>query len=192
MTDEKARSGHSDTKNMDVILTAQRDDEIFDVVNPLDEVTGQATRKEVHRRRLLHRSVHALVFGADGRVFLQKRSLLKDSSPGKWDASCSGHVDGGESYDVAVVRELFEEIGLVVTPESGLRRLFKVDACAETGWEFVWVYRLRGEGPFTLHPAEIESGEWFTTAELTRAMAERPKEFTGPVRLLWPRVLANG
>ncbi len=175
---------------MDVILTAQRDDEIFDVVNDRDEVTGQATRKEVHRRRWFHRSVHAVVFGTDGRVFLQKRSLLKDSSPGKWDASCSGHVDGGEHYDGAVVRELAEEIGLVVTPDSGLRRLFKVEACAETGWEFVWVYRLRGDGPFTLHPAEIESGDWFTTAEVTRALAERPKEFTGPFRLLWPKVLA--
>lgn len=175
---------------MSLQLTAQRDDEIFDVVNDRDEVTGQCTRKEVHKQKLMHRSVHALVFGADGRVFLQKRSMLKDSSPGKWDASCSGHVDGGENYDVAVVRELGEEIGLVVSEASGLERLFKIDACVDTGWEFVWVYRLKSDGPFTLHPAEIERGDWYEPAVLTQAMAERPKEFTRPFRLIWPRVLA--
>lgn len=173
---------------MSIQLTAQRDDEVFDVVNDRDEVTGQSTRKEVHRLRLMHRSVHALVFGRDGRVFLQKRSMLKDSSPGKWDASCSGHVDGGEDYDVAVVRELGEEIGLAVTPASGLERLFKIDACVDTGWEFVWVYRLKSDGPFTLHPAEIERGDWYEPEALTRAMEERPKEFTRPFRLIWPRV----
>ncbi|CAM2907655.1 NUDIX hydrolase [Rariglobus hedericola] len=175
---------------MDLILTAQRDDEIFDVVNDRDEVTGQSTRKEVHRQRLMHRSIHALVFGGDGRVFLQKRSMLKDSSPGKWDASCSGHVDGGEHYDAAVVRELGEEIGLVVTPEHGLEPLFKLPPSLDTGWEFVWVYRLRSEGPFVLHPAEIERGDWFTADDITRGMAERPLEFTRPFRLIWPRVRA--
>ncbi|MFA6960287.1 MAG: NUDIX domain-containing protein [Opitutaceae bacterium] len=169
-------------------LTAQRDDEVFDVVNDRDEVIGQSTRKEVHRQKLRHRSVHAIAFGTDGRVFLQKRSMLKDSSPGKWDASCSGHVDGGENYDAAVVRELGEEIGLSVLPEHRLERLFKLEACAKTGWEFVWVYRLNSDGPFVLHPAEIERGEWFTVEEVTQGMEERPREFTGPFKYLWPRV----
>lgn len=175
---------------MDPLPTAQRDDELFDVVNDRDEVTGQATRKAVHRERLLHRAVHALAFDREGRVFLQKRSLLKDTSPGCWDSSCSGHLDSGEPYDIAVVRELEEEIGLVVTPEHGLTPLFKLSACADTGWEFVWVYRLSAEGPFVLHPAEIERGEWFATDEVTRGIAERPREFTRSFRYLWPQVLA--
>jgi len=174
---------------MDVVLTAQRDDEIFDVVNDRDEVTGQATRKEVHKRRLLHRAVHALAFGRDGRVFLQKRSMLKDTSPGCWDSSCSGHLDSGEPYETAVVRELGEEIGLTVAPEHGLEPLFKLDACAETGWEFVWIYQLKSDGPFVLHPAEIDHGEWFSTAEVTRGIAERPREFTRAFKYVWPRVL---
>lgn len=175
---------------MHVILTAQRDDEIFDVVNDRDEVTGQATRKEVHRQKLLHRAVHALAFGCDGRVFLQKRSMLKDTSPGCWDSSCSGHLDSGEAYDAAVVRELGEEIGLIVTAAHGLVPLFKVDSCADTGWEFVWVYQLKTDGPFVLHPAEVERGEWFSVAEVTRGIEERPREFTRAFKYLWPQVLA--
>ena len=171
-------------------LTAQRDDEIFDVVNQFDEVTGQATRKDVHQQRLSHRAVHALAFGADGRIFLQKRSLRKDTSPGCWDSSCSGHLDSGESYDSAVVREVAEEIGLHIGPEHGLEPLFKLDACRDTGREFVWVYRLRSEGPFVLHPGEIERGDWFSVAEVNTAIAERPMEFTRSFKYIWPRVLA--
>ena len=177
---------------MDALLTAQRQDEIFDVVNDRDEVTGQATRREVHKQKLRHRSIHAIVFGSDGRVFLQKRSMLKDSSPGRWDASCSGHLNSGEDYDTAVVRELEEEIGLTVSEASGLERLFKLEAGVETGWEFVWIYRLKSDGPCVLHPAEIERGDWFTTEEVTRGMAQRPKEFTKPFRVIWARVMAGG
>ncbi|MDF3059496.1 MAG: hydrolase [Rariglobus sp.] len=175
---------------MDLIPIAQRDDEIFDVVNDRDEVTGQAMRKDVHRQRLRHRAVHALAFGGDGRVFLQKRSMLKDTAPGRWDSSCSGHLDTGEGYDAAVVRELAEEIGLAVTAGHGLVPLFKLAACVETGWEFVWVYRLKSDGPFVLHPAEIERGEWFSVEEVTKGLTERPREFTRAFSYIWPRVLA--
>jgi isopentenyldiphosphate isomerase len=162
---------------------AQRQDESFDIVDARDLVIGQATRGEVHANGLWHRAVHVLVFNAAGNVFLQKRSLAKDSSPGCWDSSCSGHLDAGESYDAAAVRELQEEIGLSVAAPP--ERWFRLGACAQTGWEFVWVYRHASEGPFDLHPAEIERGEWFAPGAITRALAERPAEFTPAFRLVW-------
>src|SRR5580700_4178726 len=137
-------------------------EEIFDVVNERDEVVGQNTRREVHRLGLTHRAVHVLVFNKRGEVFLQKRSMAKDCFPGAWDSSASGHVDSGEDYDACAVRELREELGLVI--ETAPSRLFKIAACAETGQEFCWVYRLASEGPFVLHPEEIERGDWFTPA----------------------------
>ena len=87
-------------------------EEIFDVVNDRDEVIGQAPRREVHRTGLKHRAVHVLVFNARGEIFLQKRSMSKDTFPGAWDSSASGHLDSGEAYDACAVRELREEIGL--------------------------------------------------------------------------------
>src|SRR5580692_2637126 len=102
-------------------------DELFDIVNARDEIIGRAPRHEVHARGLWHRAVHVLVFNARGEVFLQKRSVLKDTAKGKWDSSSSGHVDTGETYDACAVRELREEIGLTVTQTP--RRVFKVDAC---------------------------------------------------------------
>jgi isopentenyldiphosphate isomerase len=163
-------------------------EEIFDVVNARDEVIGQAPRREVHARGLWHRAVHVLVFNARGEIFLQKRSLKKDIAGGKWDSSTSGHVDTGEDYDATAVRELHEEIGLVVSQTP--QRLFKMDACAETGWEFCWIYRCAAEGPFTLHPDEIETGAWFAPDFVTQWVDTRPDEFASCFVRLWKQLPA--
>ena len=163
-------------------------EEIFDVVNERDEVVGQNTRREVHRLGLKHRAVHVLVFNSRGETFLQKRSMTKDREPGKWDSSSSGHVDSGEDYDACAVRELREEIGL--TAAQAPARLFKIAACPETDAEFVWVYRCQAEGPFQLHPDEIERGGWFAPEKITHWIAEKPGDFAGAFRLIWGKYLA--
>src|SRR3954454_11229811 len=114
-------------------------EEWFDVVNERDEVIGRELRRIVHASGLWHRAVHVLVFDGARRVFLQKRSMLKDLSPGLWDSSCSGHLDAGEDYDAAAARELAEEIGVRLEPGNAPTRWFRIEACEQTGWEFVWV-----------------------------------------------------
>jgi isopentenyl-diphosphate Delta-isomerase len=163
---------------------AQSPDELFDVVDEQDRVIGRARRADVHAQRLRHRAVHVLCFDEAGRVFLQRRSLLKDSAPGKWCASCSGHLDAGEDYGAAALRELAEEIGVVVEP-AALQPWLSLGACRETGMEFVRVYRVRHAGPFTLHPAEIMDGAWFERASVDAALLERPRDFAGAFRHIW-------
>ena len=173
-------------------------DEWFDVVNERDEPIRRETRRVVHATGLWHRAVHILVFDVAGRVFLQKRSMEKDLSPGLWDSSCSGHVDAGEDYDFAAGRELGEEIGISLPqsagsgPATGERpaRWFRIEACEQTGWEFVWVYRLRHDGPLTLDPREIQYGEWVAPVEITARVAARAGEFCPSFKLLWPQVAA--
>jgi isopentenyl-diphosphate delta-isomerase type 1 len=160
-------------------------EEIFDVVNGRDEIIGQAPRSEVHRRKLNHRAVHVLVFNARGELFLQKRSMMKDCFPGVWDSSASGHLDQGEGYDACALREVREELGVQLAEVP--KRLFKVDACGETGHEFVWVYQCQREGPFTLHPEEIEGGGWFAPEAVSQWMREKPSEFASGLVLIWRR-----
>ena len=161
-------------------------EEFFDVVNERDEVAGRASRSEVHRRGLLHRAVHVLVFNSRGEIFLQKRSMTKDSHPGAWDSSASGHVDSGEDYDPCAVREVWEEIGLKLN--SPPERIMRIEACADTDQEFLWVYRCESEGPFTLHPEEIERGDWFAPDEVSRRVTESPQEFAPAFVLIWKRL----
>jgi isopentenyldiphosphate isomerase len=158
-------------------------EEIFDIVNERDEVIGQAPRKEVHARGLWHRAIHVLVFNSRGEIFLQKRSLKKDIAAGKWDSSSSGHLDTGEDYDACAVRELSEELGLKLAQPP--QRLFKIEACQETGWEFCWIYRGASDGPFILHPEEIETGDWFTPEAVSKWVAEKPRDFASAFLLIW-------
>ena len=165
---------------------AQNLEELFDVVDESDRVTGQLPRREVHRLKLRHRAVHLLVVNRAGGVFLHQRSMQKDLFPGVWDSSAAGHVGAGEDYDGTARRELEEELGC--RPELPPQRLFKIEAREETGLEFVWVYRVEAEGPFILQADEIESGDWFSVEEIDRWLAERPAELAPAFLFIWPRV----
>ena len=79
-------------------------DEFLDIVDQSDNVIGQSRRSDVHKRGLLHRSIHLLVFNDSGELLMQKRSMKKDESPGKWCSSVAGHLDSGEAYDDCLIR----------------------------------------------------------------------------------------
>jgi isopentenyldiphosphate isomerase len=89
--------------------------ELLDVVDANDRVTGVRTRGEVHSLGLMHRSVHILIFNSKGEMFIQKRSMTKDNNPGLWDSSAADHLDCGEDYLDCATRELAEELGVVTT-----------------------------------------------------------------------------
>lgn len=158
-------------------------EDIFDVVNERDEVIGRERRSIVHQTGLRHRAVHVLIFNAKGEVFLQKRSMLKDTHPGTWDSSSSGHLDCGEDYDACALREVREELGVQLASQPD--RLLKLDACEATGQEFVWVYRCSHEGPFQLQAEEIETGAWFSPQRIDAWIAERPRDFAPAFVHIW-------
>lgn len=162
--------------------------EIFDVVDALDRVIGQAPRSQVHARKWLHRAVHILVRNSQGDVYLQKRSMKKDLLPGVWTTSASGHVDSGESYDIAAVRELREELGIDSGTPCRLQFLFKHAACRYTGQEFIQVYEIIWDGEVTIDPEEIDYGQWLTPDALDEAIRENRRAYAPSFRLIWGRV----
>ncbi len=173
------------------ISVGQDLDELFDVVDELDRAIGRAPRREVHARGLRHRAVHVFVVNRAGEVFLHQRSLTKDTFPGLWNSSCAGHVGAGDDYDETASRELEEELGCGATAprlQKPPERLFKVEARAETGEEFVWVYRAESDGPFALNAAEIQRGGWFTRETIDAWVARAPEEFAASFGFLWPQV----
>ena len=164
--------------------------ELFNIVNEQDQVIGTLPRAVVHARNLLHRSVYGIVINSSGEIFLQFRAASKDSSPCKWDYSVSGHVDAGENYEQAIVRETKEELGLTLNAVPP--RLFKLLASPESEYEFSWIYKIRDNGPFVLDPEEASTGCWFTVDEINQGVRERSHEFATSFILIWKKFISDG
>jgi len=163
--------------------------EIFDIVDEHDEVIGSASREEVHRKGLKHRSVHLLVFNRKGEVLLQKRSMQKDTFPDTWDSTVSGHVDSGEDYDQSVIRESIEEMGIEF--DSVPEKMFKITACEETGQEFCWIYRHHHDGPFFPNEDEISEARWFSPEELENLPLQDSSIFSPAFSLIWRMLMRD-
>jgi isopentenyldiphosphate isomerase len=87
-------------------------DELLDIVNDEDIVTGQKTRSTAHQLGLQHRGVHVFLFTPDGKMLVQKRSADRTASPSALDCSVSEHVKAGESYLDSAIRGMKEEMGV--------------------------------------------------------------------------------
>ncbi|MBK1835248.1 16S rRNA (adenine(1518)-N(6)/adenine(1519)-N(6))-dimethyltransferase RsmA [Roseibacillus ishigakijimensis] len=163
---------------------AQSDDEVFDVVDEQNIVTGQATRAEVHEKNLLHRAVHVLVVNGKSEVLLQQRSRLKDQQPGKWGSSAAGHLDAGEDYEACARRELGEELG-IETEDLPLKLVGEIPASEENGWEFIQLYVTVYSGVLRFPANEVEAVEWLGQEALRQWLRARPEDFSGGFKECW-------
>lgn len=140
--------------------------EIFDLVDIDDNVIGKISRSAAHGNpELIHRVAHVLVFNSRGQLYLQKRAADKDVQPGKWDTSVGGHVDSGESYLQAAVRETREELGITAEPGE-FEFLYKYMHENSYETEYVSTYRLVWNGAVNIQESEIEEGRFWTIAEI--------------------------
>ena len=157
-------------------------DEIFDVVDSEDLIIGKASRVQVHNNQLMHRSVHILVFNSTGSLFLQKRAMIKDESPGLWDSSAAGHVESGEDYISCAKRELNEELSL-----SGVQldEVLSIPAQSTTFWEHVRVYKCVTDNKICINKDEISEGKFMKLSEVRALMQLNPKIHTSTFNLIY-------
>ncbi|MBT8393566.1 MAG: NUDIX domain-containing protein [Bacteroidia bacterium] len=88
-------------------------DEYIDIVTETGKPTGKkALKSEAHKHGWWHNTIHLWLYTLNGEILLQQRSHKKSIFPLLWDVSAAGHIDAGESYISAAVRETEEELGL--------------------------------------------------------------------------------
>jgi isopentenyl-diphosphate delta-isomerase type 1 len=161
-----------------IMSTTDNQDEIFDVVDENDNVIGQATREECNSNpNIIHRAVFVLVHNSKNQILWQKRSYRKDTAPGKWVTSVSGHVDSGEDYRDAAIRETKEELGIDVDVEFLGKFLYQY----QKENEYSSIFRAFSNGPFYYNREEIETIKFMTIDELWRKETEGEIELSKAV-----------
>lgn len=128
-------------------------EELFVVVNKSDKIIGYSSRYECHHNKnLIHRAVGVIIYNDKGQILLQKRSKNKDLMPGYYTVSASGHVDKGETYKQAALRELNEELG--IQTKLTKKRKFLLDMEEET--EMDCIFTAHYNGPFYPNKHEVD------------------------------------
>jgi len=159
--------------------------ELIDVCDSEGNYTGETLpRSEVHRCGFWHRTAHVQVFDFRGRTLFQLRSKEKETFPGKLDISSAGHVSSGEDIVAAALRELEEELGLVI---DGSRLEYVDDFASDEPMEggvdreiqslFILVITESEMEALKPQEGEVDGLEWFTGDELARALREEPERF---------------
>src|SRR5258708_11290820 len=90
-------------------------DRLLDIVDNKDIIMGSRSRAEIHRLGLLHREIHVWMFDENRNIFFQKRGLPVSMS-GLFDATAGGHINKGEDYLDAAIRETKEETSITISP----------------------------------------------------------------------------
>lgn len=141
--------------------------DIMELIQIVDE-NGNFTeeimdKEEAHNKNLLHNEVACFIINDKSQVLLQKRSPNKRFHPGIW-ALCAGHVAAYETLEEAMLREIKEEVGLVV-PKIDLHpfseRKISLRATNSHITYFYYVRCNKKEQEFKIQEDELSEVRWF-------------------------------
>lgn len=168
--------------------------EIFDIIDKEGNPTGRTvTREKAHAEGIPHRTAHIwIIRQKEGRtqVLLQKRSMNKDSFPGKFDTSSAGHIQAGDEPLESAIRELHEELGIQAAPDQlqfagtfpiSFAKEFHGKMFRDEEIAFVYIYsQLVDISTLVLQKEEVESVEWFDLEDTYRECQKSRDRFCVP------------
>lgn len=122
------------------------------IIDKNENIIGSDSRVNIHKRGLLHREVHVWIFNDRGEIIFQKRSKNAETFPNLLDASVGGHVEIGDNYLTAAIKELEEETGikakdneLIFITKMRRRGVDKITGKINNTIKNIYAYRFNGE-----------------------------------------------
>jgi len=139
-------------------------EEWLPLLNEKGEVVGKAPRSVCHADKdHLHPVVHLHVINSKGEIYLQKRPMNKLIQPGKWDTAVGGHISFGESLEIGLQREAFEEIGIKdFQAKQVVNYIWESDIEREFVFSFITYY----DGDININKEELSDGKFWSYAEI--------------------------
>ena len=147
-------------------------------VNEKDETIGQGTIQNATEHGIIMRISRVLLVNGAGELLMQQRSSgVRD--PLKWNESATGHVDVGETYEEAALRELEEEIGVSGVSLSEIGRVYceePANRFLKKGFHtlFVGLY----DHETTTDAGEVHAVRWMPAEKVEAWLKEAPDDFT--------------
>lgn len=187
----------------DKLLGTQKRDEFYQEIKDEFAKRGKITRKI--------KTIRLFLINSQGRIYLQKRTRLKPENPGLYDKTIGGHVSAGDSFDMTVIRECAEELGIpaAIVPYDdfdkairstdlsiiGIFRKIDFDKnfeslrVSQNGFKFTLpsinsMYLGYYDGSIKFKDGESSGIEVFSLNELKEELKNHPQKFTEDVKFL--------
>ncbi len=146
-------------------------EEILDLVNDQDEVIGTIDRAKydnmVEQNLGYIRSVELLIRNSSGQYWIPTRTPDKTIAPNGLDYSMGGHVDAGEGYIEAALREIREELNLHLKSED---IVFVTKFKPALIHYFRTVYLYETDQTPQYNPTDFVKAEWLSLEEIERRL----------------------
>jgi len=143
----------------------------YPIVNDSDQIIGYREKEQAYKEKAMLRSIQIFVYNSRGELYIQKRSKNKARFPGYFCTSVAGHVEPGESYMDAAIRELEEELGLK-KPEN-LKFIVKEKIpVGENIHAITSLFAMTTDKPITLQKKEIEMGKFYPINKIQQLISD--------------------
>ncbi len=146
--------------------------ELLQIVDPnTGEPTGEhVARSQFHEQKLWGRSTNVYILNTKGEILCHRRPENKEYFPGAWSTHFGGHIVEGESFKMGALKELSEEIGLVLDPYKLIPwRTSKKTVARLWVRDFITIFD--GElSDLTLQESEITEVGWFTAEHILQSL----------------------
>ena len=141
-------------------------DEYLDLGGEQDEVIGKKLRSEVYAEGLSNfRVVNAFIVNSEDKLWLPRRGPNKRIFPLCLDMSMGGHVESGETYDQAFMRETKEELN-IDTDAVSWKILGHLTPQKDAVAAYMNVYEIRSDETPSFNPDDFIEYFWLTPNEL--------------------------
>ena len=145
--------------------------EIWDLYNKNLELIGEHVRGTQMPEDGYHLVVHIWIRNPEGKYLMTQRSAKKKTYPFAWECVGGSVLKGEKSFDAAL-REVQEEVGIVLEKQNGRKVLTQIRDFSDDGTrvnDINDIFLFEYDGPIRLSEAstdEVAEAKWMTKDEI--------------------------